>query len=210
MGIKEKFLHIWITNKTMGNIKYRFYKFLQKKYHFNQWHCTPINERRYAIKIVEYINSMNNVKSVFEIGCGLGEILNNIKAKKLKGYDIEKEVLRAARILNRKVNYSRGSFNKIRNEIITYLITVNFIHLLSPEQLKRYYEKIIQQNQVKYIVADEVNSPEYKYNHKMDKILPKNFQCIKKIGPFEAFRGIRYIVIFENKDLNNTKHFKCY
>lgn len=194
----EKF---FMTNSFIGAIKKLYFIFLQRCFKFDPWHITPINFRPYAQQIVKYINEECIVKEndiVVEIGCGLGEILHYIKSTQRKGYDISKEAISAARLLDRKIKFKRGTFTEVSEKKVDVLITVNFIHGIDGDSLKRYYECLIRKCQPKYIVVDEVRSKEYQYNHKFEEIIPDYYDMVKKTKRFQAFKGHRFVYFFKN------------
>lgn len=192
----------WYKNTLIGKIKKIYFKMLYKKYKFDEWHCTPVNFRLYAQELIAYINSQvekNPEAVIVEVGCGLGEIVGNIREGVRFGYDISKEVLQAAKALNKRVKYRRGTFPDVRIKNIDYLITVNFIHGIDEDALRRDYKELIKRCQPKYIVVDEVRSKKYLYNHSFKNILPKNYTVVKKLGKFPAYGGIRYIYIYKQE-----------
>lgn len=51
-------------------------------FNFHKWHISPSKNRIYPIDIINYVNNIPNTLSVCEIGCGLGDIISHINAKK--------------------------------------------------------------------------------------------------------------------------------
>lgn len=193
-----------ITNTNIGKIKHYIFQRLQKVYLFDEWHITPINYREYAIDLVKYVDKLikeKGLRTVIEVGCGLGEIISHIDAPDKVGYDIKREVIHAARKISKKnTNFLVGTFDSIRNKKIDVFISVNFIHGIEPEVLKEEFRKLTTENDVKYIVVDKVISKIYKYNHCMKEILPKEYKEVKRLGFYSAHRGRRYIMIFERTE----------
>src|SRR6185295_5234755 len=72
-------------------------------FRFDKWHINTLYERKYANDIVRYLNARPAMKrnSIAEIGCGLGDLLRNLKFLNRTGYDIDLNALRAARFLSR-------------------------------------------------------------------------------------------------------------
>lgn len=184
--IKKYGLH----NLILGLIKKQILKKEQKKYNFDKWHINPIELRPYAQECVKEVNNIikkEKLNSAYEIGCGLGEILHNIKAPIKIGYDIDKRVLIAGSKKYKEIKFNCGSFKDIINRNIDILITINFIHEIKTRDLKQYYRKLTKDNNIKYIVVDSVD---YKYYHNFSKIFPKNYKLFFKSKEFENKRRI--------------------
>ncbi len=125
-----------------------------------------------------------------EIGCGLGDIIRNLNAKEKIAYDISPEVIRCAKKLNydshnnNGIKYHLGSFRELSNDLhekIDLLITINFIHGMSPDQLKAEYDCILSKKGIRAIIVDSVEG--YTYHHDFDKILP-DWYVSKVIGNY--------------------------
>lgn len=63
------------------------------KYHFDAWHLNPYEWKSTAC--VEYLNT-HDCKTLVDIGGGLGEILQHVKADKKIGLDLQEEVIMVA------------------------------------------------------------------------------------------------------------------
>jgi len=177
-------------NLVFGLIKREILKKEQRKYGFDKWHTTPIELRPYAQACVKEVNNLilkDNLTAVYEIGCGLGEILHNIKAPVKFGYDIDKGVLIYGLKKYKDIKFNCGSFNDIQNKDIDVLITINFIHEIKANDLKKYYNKLTKSNNVKYIIVDSVN---YKYRHDFSKILPKKYKLFFQSKEYENKRQV--------------------
>jgi ubiquinone/menaquinone biosynthesis C-methylase UbiE len=200
--IINKITYNWVCEQKLGKIKEIYFKYLQRKYGFQQWHITPINFRPYAISIVKYLNRQSKNK-VVEIGCGLGEIIGNIKDCNRIGVDIDENVISAARKIYHNVQFDVGTFENIKNQSIDYLITVNFIHLISPEELKEKYRFLCKNNDIRYFVLDIVDSPTYKYNHNIDYLFDGwgGYRVIKRFRRFETQNGSRYVYIIGKNNI---------
>lgn len=159
----------------------------------------PAEWRPYVAYVAETINSDDKSKkgTILEIWCWLGEILSKIKSPNKYGFDTALEVINAAKKLYPSSNYSVGTFDTIKGYEIDYLITVNFIHAILPEELKSYYATLCRDNTIKTIIVDELhNNNNYRFNHNFSEILPSDYVCIKS-SPY--FVGNRKIVVFKRK-----------
>lgn len=194
----RKIGEVGIINCILGGVKRERYKRLCKKYHFDSWHITPYELRKYLQDTVAYVNE-KKADVVVDIGCGLGEMLRHINARKRVGFDIHEEPNRVARMLHKgNVIYHVGSFDEVNlEETIEYLITLNFMHGSTEETWRDCYHDIAKRNDIRHILIDTV--PEgYNGAHYLNfsMILPDNYKLIDKMGPF---LGGRFIEVYEKK-----------
>jgi len=183
----------------IGWIKKIRYRRLYREFNFDRWHILPLNHRLYALKIIRYINKrVKKDHVIVEVGCGLGEILMGIKGGVKIGYDIDRNVIRAAQHITRNrndIHLQAGSFADINSPgKIDFLITVNFIHAIAPEILKTYYSQLCGKWEVRTIIADEVKGKDYKYTHRIVDLIPDYFtlDCAFKVNE------LRRIVIYKH------------
>ena len=118
--IVRKLKEVGLKNVLIGGIKKVRYMQMINKYHFDTWHLSPYEWKEYAQVCVRYLNS-HDCKTVVDIGCGLGEILQHIKADRKIGLDLQEEVIQAARELNSgEIDFVVGSFGElIENQLTT-------------------------------------------------------------------------------------------
>ena len=129
--------HVYLARRA-----YTYYiKILIKIFHFDMWHIVPLYKKLYAVDIVRYLNNSVQRNTLVEIGCGLGDILRNVKYKSREGYDSSIDVLRAARFISR-LSFKSGIVYKIfdfevddLNKSYDAIILVNWIHNVEPEVL---------------------------------------------------------------------------
>lgn len=208
-GILKKW---WLTNYMVGKCKKRVRIFLQRMYLFDDWHLDPINFKPYAAEIVlateKYVNR-KEICSVVEIGCGLGDIISNIKMVSNKkcqkiGIDMDGNVLGAAKFLHPSITFQRGTFDSCVNRDGVCLIMVNFIHMIPKEELKEKIECLLLSNRVDLIVFDTFSrnkNTEYLYSHCGEELFDGKYRCIKKSKAFTAaHRAKRYIEYWEKID----------
>lgn len=169
-----------LLNYLLGRIKRVYYRRLRNKFSFGEWHLEPYELRPYAFDIKNYVNKLGNKElCVCEIGCGLGDIIRNIHAKRRIGVDISKEAINCARYLSRwgGLEYYVGSFDDVGEivgeEHIDVLITVNFIHNIEPSVLRSYYESIFSKKKVRYVILDTIDSKGYLYFHDVGYLFPE-------------------------------------
>lgn len=193
------------------NIKRKIYCLLEKVYHFNPWHCDPAETRPYAVWIIHYLNKMivaGRIKqgNIIEVGCGLGDIIGSVSWKQgKKGYDLEKEVISAARWLHPRVQFQQGTFSDVKSDKnrISCLIMVDFIHTLSPEDLRENIQTMLENNTVDMFVLDTFSNTQgtvYKYSHDGQYLYGENYRLVKKSRSFEAANGARrYVEVWKRK-----------
>lgn len=151
----------------------------------------------YVKYICTYINKTSQNWKIVEIWCGLWNILNHLWNKDIEWYDISKEVIDAAKFINRDINYSVWSFDTPKNKDIEFLIAVNFIHCISPDDLKKYLDVISTKNNIKYFILDEIkDNPNYQYNHNINNIIPNKYLLLKAS---QEFNNWRIILIYKKK-----------
>jgi len=166
---------------------------------FESWHISSIESREYCLDAVSYINSKVQLDDlVVEIGCGLGETINRINSNKRYGYDLSKQVISAAKIHHMfgKAEFEVGSFNSVAGQKIQYLIALNFLHDFDDMTVASWLDSIISNNEISYLILDEVADPAYENNHNFSKILPDNFLFLESIG--REYRYNRRLKVFKN------------
>lgn len=197
--ITRKIREVGLKNVIIGSIRKIKYMRMRKKYHFDSWHLSPYEWKEYAQVCVKYVNA-HNCGSVVDIGCGLGEILQHVKADKKTGLDLQEEVIMAARELSGgKASFETGSFGDLREAPVDYLISLNFMHGGTEEDWTQIYHRAASRNDVRHFIVDTV--PEKAFGpsvHHLDwsKILPQNYRRIERFGPFLSGR---YVEVWERR-----------
>ena len=158
---------------------------LLKIFNFEPWHVSTFASRPYCIDLVDYVNDSININdTVVEIGCGLGESLARIKCRNRYGFDTSQQVLKAARIkfCFKGIKFFNGSFDDVLDMNIDYLIAVNFLHDFETEQVKMWFDNILNKNNIQNIIVDELTDENYFCLHKWELILPKEYKQISYIN----------------------------
>ncbi len=198
-NLVRKVQEVGIVNTVVGGVKREYYKKLQKKYHFDTWHISPYELRKYIQAAAAYINE-KNADVVVDVGCGLGEMLRHTNAKVRIGFDIHEETIEAAEMLSKgDIIFHTGTFDEVNiKEPIDYLITLGFMHGSTEETWAPCYHDIAKRNEIKHFIIDTV--PEEGGSHFLDfnKILPDEYKLIDKMGPFLSGR---FIEIYEKENV---------
>lgn len=171
---------------------------LHLAFRFDPWHIGngPAN-RLYKAEIARRANNLLPVLgTVADIGCGLGDILRNIKARRRIGCDIDAAVISAARILavGRGIDFRVGDASAIDDYDIDIIIMVNWIHNLCPED----FEALLTQfsGRAKYLIFDTIDTDsllKYKYSHSLGNFvglgkLESSFRCENEPRTFHIWR----------------------
>lgn len=198
-----------VTSKSAGTIKKYLYWLLQFRYKFSPWHIVPINERPYALEVYRTLNNYIEKHDfphapIVEVGCGLGDIIGNLKWTYGRiGFDRCPEVLKAARLVHSKVIFCKGSFGDVNCHEIKCLIMINFIHVIPPYKLKEDIDQILSKCRVEMFVLDTFRSnigTEYSYSHDGKYLFDGKYKLIKRSRGFMAAHGAkRYIEYWQIK-----------
>ena len=145
---------------------------LRRLLQFDPWHANAAYScRPYKKIVVDLVNSLRP-ETVFEVGCGLGDILSRVRARDRFGLDTDSAVIRGARFLHpgrtHWINGDAASIEKhmLPRQRIDCLIMVNWIHNLSPEQLAAFVLPILPR--VDYLLLDSIDSDapsSYRFRH---------------------------------------------
>lgn len=139
---------------------------LSKVYDFPAaWH-PPLSMRPYRCTVAGIINQLAP-ESVCEVGCGLGSILAQLKARELNGYDIDAGVVRAARLIRSgRIHFQQGSIVDVSLPRMDVLVLVNWIHEVSPADLAQQLLPLLPRTRFLLLDAiDPDNDFGYRYKH---------------------------------------------
>jgi SAM-dependent methyltransferase len=156
--LKAKYLTI--SDLLRAGFRIFIFKFLEIIYGFDEWHASSCYELRFYKQIVVNVLNKRVQKDdiVVEVGCGLGEIISRIKSNYKYGLDIDGNVIKAAAVLDRNINFIHGSLVDF-NQDIDYLIAVNFLHKFNKKELYAFFSDFLAKNKILCLIADQT-----KYN----------------------------------------------
>lgn len=194
-----KIKEVGLKNVIIGSIKNMQYKKLIQKYPFDTWHLTPYEWREYAQVCARYVNAQN-AGTVVDIGCGLGGVLQHIKAEKRIGLDLQEEVVMAARkISDETIQFEVGTFGDLTEKPVDYFITLGFMHGGAEDEWKETYHEAAVRNDVRHFVVDIFPlKADDSACHSLDwsRILPDNYRRIERFGPF---LGEKFVEVWEKR-----------
>lgn len=187
-----------IQSPLYGKFQSIIRKQLQRKYKFDEWHVLPMYTKKYLSEIYYILESEEicyTDDSFVEIGCGLGDIIGNLNVKMTKyGYDISPEVIRAAHLLYKNVRFQVGSFDQIHIGNIGCLIMVNFIHTMEEKELTQLIQKLLDDNNVTFVLFDiveRIKYSEYLCSHDGNRFLNGRFECCYRGSDYIAAHGAK-------------------
>lgn len=202
-SIVNKINEVGLINTVIGIFRRTYYKRLQKKYDFYDWHVSPYELRGYAQATAKYVTEHNKEDGlVIDLGCGMGEVISHIKGSKKIGYDLDKLIIDVAKKVHSKANveFRPGSFDELCDASvakmnINYLLTLGFMHGSTEDKWVDYYHNIANKHDISHIVVDVIPSG-VNGSHQLDftKILPSNYHLEDRLGPFLSDR---YIEIYK-------------
>ena len=171
---------------------------LRSFYGFDRWHLFTLIERNYARDIIVYCNNQTEKHAFVEIGCGLGDIVRNVKHKEKYGFDADINVLKAASMLARiclkkKIKFSVFHFPEAKlNGKFDVVVMVNWIHHIHPSVLKLKLEEYFKSNLKPggSIILDTVQDKEYQFNHNINYLAADLNATLTKIGDYERQRQV--------------------
>ena len=132
---------------------------LEKILSVNSWHSSNIYScRPYKPHVVGLVSKLNP-QVIVEVGCGLGDILSNIRAHSKYGIDPDGSVIRLGKILHpfSGVKWMKGDLTdlvKVPGRIDT-LILIGMLHYISPEFLEKTLTPHL--SRIHYLVLDQFN-----------------------------------------------------
>ena len=143
-----------------------FYAALRIPFRFDAWHASaPYACREYKHRVAAAANSIAP-RVVVDIGCGLAEVLDHIRAPFRYGIDLDSGAIAAARFLRgRRISLHVASAlepeliaQAVTERPVDLLIMTNWIHGFTTEQLVGMFEGLAAALDVKYLLVDFVRN----------------------------------------------------
>jgi len=184
-----------------GKAAYYYLSALRLGFGFDKWHSgANYANRPYKKVVVDLVNSLNP-DVVVELGCGLGDIVARIQAKKRFGVDPDTSVIRAARFLHPfSVEWIVGDATAVINIApgarINCFLAINWIHFLNREELAQAIAPHI--DRTDYFIFDRFNYDlkPGRFDHDF-AFLVNRATCIAEITPPND--DIRHYFLFKTE-----------
>lgn len=195
----RKIKEVGICNTIVGSIKRIRNASLQRKYGFDVWHVNPYELKEYNQVVVKYVNSHSTKDTVVvDIGCGLGDIIRNIKTDNRYGMDLDSTAIPVAKMLDKskKVDFTVGTLTDLGPDFFAdFLITVGFLHGYKEDSWQPLYDECLNKNDIKTVIVDTLPDGINGSNHlDFTKILPGEYKLVDKMGPYLSGR---YIEVYQ-------------
>ena len=187
--------------RAAGNRAEVAFRFLLRLFlPFDPWHCIPLAAKDYAVGIIEHLNSLSRDRRgrVADIGCGLGDILLNLRFEDRLGLDKDPAVLRGTEIIRKthlrgKARFAVCSFPEVRLDGgFDAVIMVNWPHAFPPDPLKNGISRIFRENlgHGGCLIIDTVSKEGYPYRHAAESLLGDLGGTLEQIGDFPCGRRV--------------------
>ncbi|MBP3819028.1 MAG: class I SAM-dependent methyltransferase [Butyrivibrio sp.] len=187
-------------------IEIRLYRYLRRislhNKNIDSWHMITKSEKPYCDNIIKYILGTKTKGLIVELGCGLCDIIGDgrLNGYERIGMDIDESVIDEAKLHYRNIDLRQGSFDDIgENKNIHFLIMMNFLHEIPPEELRTIFEGVFSRNRVDYFIADECTG-NYKNIFNLIDILPTGYVQDTEIGIYPSDGGVRIVRAFVRRD----------
>jgi SAM-dependent methyltransferase len=141
--------------------------FLAWIFKFHPWHAeAPTSVRPYRYLVAKLVNKLEPT-TVVEVGCGLGFILELVRAPRRYGFDLDEGAVRAAQFLHDKsIIFTHGDLTSVDIAQIDVMILVNWIHDVSPSELDALLKPLLRRT--RFLLLDAIDPDEssgYRYKH---------------------------------------------
>jgi hypothetical protein len=201
--MNKRFDDSWSYDEKWVKLRYILRNCLQKIYSFDKWHIQPPCEKKYVRYIRKYIEEMGENGTYVEIGCGLGDIIGDLKVNGDKyGYDISKEAVRCASMLHKRTHFIIGSCDNVKLGKIKCLIMVNWIQDESDDNVKQWIRMLKTNNNIECFIVDKfvMTTESYRYLHDWQMILGEEYKLKSRSKGFAAAQNNRRFIEVWSKD----------
>jgi len=163
------------------------------------WHGGSPNRHPYREVVIEGVNALRP-RSALEIGCGLGDMIARVHVPRRVGADLSARVLvgtlmaHPLEVLFRGLSLRRLSLSAPIDEMFDVVVCVNFIHNISPPELRELLGRICGDNLNSggTLVFDTVSNPNYRFNHDPAYLLQDVGADLRTVTGFEFGRAIHF------------------
>ena len=184
--------------QKLSNLNFLYYLFLTKINNIDKWHAyNNLKNRPYKKEIIDFCNK-KKFNIVLDYGCGFGDIIKSIDAKKKFAYDKDPKIIKISRTLfnsNNIIFVSSKKLSDLKKKEIDCIFFINFLHDYNEQTVK----KIIQSFPLaKFILLDGINNNVKGFNFFHNYVfLQKKYNLEKKKFKYEPDRSF---FIFKRKN----------
>jgi hypothetical protein len=192
------------------NVNFLYYFFLTKKNKIDNWHVyNNLNNRPYKKEIINFCNK-KKFDIVLDYGCGFGDIIKKINAKKKFAYDKDPKIKKISDTLFETNGIEFINFNKLdslKKKVIDCVLFINFLHDYKENEIKKIINSF---PYARFILLDGINDnvKGFKYFHKYN-FLKKKYELKKKKFTEEKDRTF-FVFKKKIKDRSKKKKLKNY
>lgn len=167
---------------SLINFNFLFYFFLTKKNNINQWHAfNNLSNRPYKKEIINFCNN-HNFETIMDYGCGFGDIISKINAKKKFAFDNDPKIIKISDTLfkRRDINFVKNSeLVNLKKKTFSCVLFINFLHDYKEKEIKKIINFFPNSE---FILLDGINHGVngFKYYHNYN-FLKKKYHLKKKI-----------------------------
>jgi hypothetical protein len=200
--ITKKLNSVGVIGIIKCAISIMYLYFLKKIYKFDSWHYTASYYcKPYKKQVVTILDEYNDLGSIVEIGCGLGDIVAHTKFDFKYGVDLSVPTVKCAKFLyGGDVNFSVGSFGEAKSLLVdnnilsTVIVAINWTHNIEFDILSDAFRNLLKGIDEGYIVVDIINKGlvSYKYRHNISQY-KKHFNIISEVDSMDNVR--RFITL---------------
>ncbi|MER7503236.1 class I SAM-dependent methyltransferase [Nonomuraea pusilla] len=147
-----------LANKVIQYPLYLVYG--AERWHLRKYHTT--NYKKMAVAFSRDVPGTLDV--VADVGCGLGEVVNRVRAGRKLGLDVDPRVIAWAKFLQRfnrsDVDFRAGSLDTLaRADVpaVDLLITLGWFHYMTDEWIDEQMRDLLKAKPVRYVMVDEMS-----------------------------------------------------
>lgn len=161
------------------------------------WHASGAERHPYRQEIVRRLQ-IHEPDALLDVGCGLGDILCRVSARRRLGGDVSARVLWAARLshpwhwLVHDARFRKMGLGDPVEGCFDAVVCVNFIHMIAPIDLRAHLRTLVRDNLATggLMVFDVVRNSQYLHNHDSDYLLQGLGLQVEVVSGFEFGRSL--------------------
>jgi len=166
-------------------------------YRFDFWHVMSSYDcKPYKQQVVGILNQYD-IKSVVEIGCGLGDIVSRVSAPSKFGIDREVSAVAVAKKIDQSTRYIVASLDQVEDSLnyvdqVDCFMLINFTHNIETDLLVKELKHLLTRFRPRYIFVDIIKHDfrGYRYHHKVmdfNKLQPSSINSFDSVDRVRSF-----------------------